>query len=87
MDRQAVEAQEMNAKYSAQISDLKSEYASSSKQAEEMYESKLNELETRCKKQEQELTRMSHQDRVSAEVWYSEWYIFSSFITFRASNL
>nr|XP_009859967.1 GRIP1-associated protein 1-like isoform X2 [Ciona intestinalis]XP_018669335.1 GRIP1-associated protein 1-like isoform X1 [Ciona intestinalis] len=64
MDQQAVESQENNAKFTERINALLLEHETSSAKSIENYESKVKILEETCKRQEQELIRMNHQDRV-----------------------
>ena len=66
MDKQAVESQEMNSRFTEQITSLKSEHDVILKENKEKYEEKVALLETTCKRQEQELIRINQQDRVSA---------------------
>jgi len=70
MDKQAVETQELSAKFTEQIAALKSEHQAVSKQSREQNEEKIELLENTCKKQEQELIRINHQDRVSLSIFF-----------------
>lgn len=66
MDKQAIESQEHNAKFTEKIVAMQAEFDSSSKKTLETYSEKQKVLEETCKRQEQELIRMNHQDRVSS---------------------
>ena len=65
IDKQAVESQESNAKYTEKIDKILSENESSSKATVEKYEEEVKTLKHTCKRQEQELIRVNQQDRVS----------------------
>uniref|UniRef100_H2ZJH5 GRIP1-associated protein 1 n=1 Tax=Ciona savignyi TaxID=51511 RepID=H2ZJH5_CIOSA len=64
MDQQAVESHENNDKFTKRINTLISEHQSTTAQTVDNYESKIKLLEETCKRQEQELIRINHQDRL-----------------------
>jgi len=64
MDKQAVESQENSTKYSERFVTMQADYDATIKQTKDTYEEKLKSLEQANKRQEQELVRMNHQDRV-----------------------
>ena len=73
MDKQAVESQELSAKYTEQITALKDEHKAESKRHREQNEEKIELLENTCKKQEQELIRINHQDRVGTSSYTNDY--------------
>lgn len=71
MDKQAVDSQENSARFSEQITAMRIEHEAAIKQSKEGTEKKIKTLESTCKKQEQELIRINHQDRVGINPFYS----------------
>nr|CAB3250909.1 GRIP1-associated protein 1-like [Phallusia mammillata] len=63
MDKQAIESQEHNAKFTERIVAMQAEFDSATQRTTETYAEKEKVLEETCKRQEQELIRMNHQDR------------------------
>ncbi|XP_076803219.1 GRIP1-associated protein 1-like isoform X2 [Clavelina lepadiformis] len=66
MDKQAMDSQENNAKFTKRIAEMQSEYNATLKHTNNSYEEKIKALEHTCKRQEQELIRMNMQDRTKA---------------------
>jgi chromosome segregation ATPase len=64
IDKQAVESQESNAKFTEKLEEMLSQHESSSKEVTVKYEEEVKALKHTCKRQEQELIRINQQDRV-----------------------